>query len=214
MNPSPVDILLVEDHAVVRAGLRRLLEARPGMRVVAETDSGEAAGRLYAQHRPTLMVIDLSLPGISGLEVVRRIVARDPRARILVFSMHRSTLLVRRVLEAGALGYVLKEAGADVLVEAVDRVARGKLYLGPIIAQDVALEHLKGTENLLSTLSPREFEILRHVAEGKSTARIAEQLHLSAKTVSNNISRIKRRLGITSTTEMVLLAIRTGLISP
>lgn len=214
MNTLPIDVMLVEDHAVVRAGLTRLLDTRANTRVVAEASTGEAAGQLYAQHRPTLTVLDLSLPGISGLEVIRRIIARDSRARILAFSMHRSTLLVQRVLEAGALGYVLKEAGTEVLMEAVETVSRGELYLCPILAKEVALQHLRGGRNPLTTLTPREFEILRYVAEGKSTSQIAAQLHLSSKTVANNISRIKSRLGISNTTEMVLMAVQAGLISP
>ncbi len=214
MSTGQTGILLVEDHAVVRAGFRRLIEARPDLSVVAEASTGEAAGQLYATHRPAVTVMDLSLPGMSGLEAMRRILARDTRARILIFSMHRSPVLVQRALEAGARGYVSKDCPSGILVEAIERVARGKLYLDPSISQDVALEQLSGRQSPLATLTPREFEIFRFVAEGKSCAQIAEQLHLSEKTIANNITRIKGRLGLATTTEMVLLAVRSGLIHP
>jgi len=214
MNKDIVTILLVEDHAVVRAGFKRLIEGRPGMEVVAEAESGEAAGRLYELHHPAVVVMDLSLPGIGGLEVVRRLLVRDPHACVLVFSMHLSPVLVERALKAGTRGYVSKECEPGALLVAIERVAAGEFYLGPKVAQEVALDRVCGESNPLSLLSPREFEIFRFIAEGKTQAQIATQLHLSVKTIANNVCRIKTRLGVATQAELVLLAVRTGLIHP
>ncbi len=184
------------------------------LQVVAEADSGEAAGRLYDQHHPDIVIMDLSLPGISGLETTARILSRDPEARIIVFSMHKSTVLVERALDTGARGYISKNCEPDVLLQAIEKVVNGEFYLGPIIAQEVALCRVRKDQNPLTRLTSREFEIFRYVAEGKTSGQIAEKLHLSSKTIANNISRIKGRLGVATTAEMVLLAMRSGLIQP
>lgn len=210
----PISLLIVEDHSVVRAGFRRLIESKPTIQIVGEAENGEIAGRLYEQRRPDVVIMDLSLPGISGLETTKRILSRDPSARVVIFSMHRSTVLVERALDAGARGYISKNCEPAVLIEAIERVANGDFYLGPAIAQEVALERVRGDQNPLTLLTSREFEIFRFVAEGKTSAQIADKLHLSGKTIANNISRIKTRLGVATTAEMVLLAIRAGLIHP
>lgn len=207
-------LLLVEDHAMVRAGFRRLVEGNPAIQIVAEAENGETAGQLYNQYRPDVVIMDLSLPGISGLETTKRILSRDPGARIIVFSMHKSALLVERALKAGARGYISKNCNPEVVPQAIERVMDGDFFLGPIIAQEVALDKVRGDLNPLALLTSREFEIFRFVAEGKTTAQIADRLHLSGKTVANNLSRIKGRLGVSTTTEMVLLAVRSGLIQP
>jgi DNA-binding NarL/FixJ family response regulator len=182
--------------------------------VVAEAENGEMVGHLYDQHRPDVVVMDLSLPGISGLETTGRILSRDASARIIVFSMHKSAVLVERALKAGVRGYVSKNCEPGVLLQAIERVYQGEFFLGPVIAQEVALDKVKGDQNPLTQLTSREFEIFRFVSEGKSSAQIARQLHLSSKTIANNISRIKTRLGVATTAEMVLLAVRSGLIHP
>lgn len=208
-----IRVLLVDDHAVVRAGYRTLLEDAPTVQIVAEADSGETACQAFSRHHPDVTVMDLSLPGMGGLEATRRIVYRDPDARVLVFSMHEDTVFVERALQAGARGYITKSSAPETLISAVVEIAGGGLYLDQQLAQDLAFQKSRGQDSPWSNLSTREFEIFCLMAQGLTAARIAERLALSPKTAANYGTQIKAKLGVTGNGELVRLAIRQGLIS-
>ncbi|HUF72655.1 MAG TPA: response regulator transcription factor [Gammaproteobacteria bacterium] len=204
--------LLVDDHPVVRAGYKLLLEQGDEIEVVAEAESGEVACRHYIDRAPDVVIMDLSLRGMSGLEAIRRIVSRDEHAKILVFSMHEDTMFVERALAAGAKGYLTKSSAPDALVDAAKQVAAGKLYLDADIARRLAFQKAGGRSATLQALSTREFEIFCLLASGETSADIGRQLSLSAKTVANYASQIKSKLGTSTTAELTRLAIRQGII--
>lgn len=205
-------VLLVDDHAVVREGYRRLLERGTDLAVVAEAASGEEAYRLFCETAPAVVVMDITLPGASGIEVTRRMVAREPAAKVLVFSMHEDALFASRALQAGARGYVTKASAPDVLVEAVRAVAAGRIYICDGIAQQLALQALPGQPGTLWALSPREFEVFRLLSEGRSVAEVADALNLSQKTVANYQSSIRQKLDVSTATQMVRLALAHGVV--
>lgn len=210
---TPIRILLVDDHAVVRAGFKTLLENQPDFNVVDEADNGEAACRAFADIGPDIVIMDLSLPGIGGLEAIRRIIARQNDARILVFSMHEDILFVEQALQAGARGYVGKSSAPETLVEAVRQIAEGNIYIEPDIAQVLAFNKTKGKGTPFEILSTREFEIFCLLAEGLSAAEVAKRLSLSAKTVANYSTQIKNKLEVTTSAELARVAIRHGVVS-
>jgi two-component system, NarL family, invasion response regulator UvrY len=199
---AAVHVLLADDHAVVREGYRRLLERTADIKVVAETDTGEDAYRRFCDAPPDVVVMDINLPGMSGLEATRRIVAREPRARVLIFSMHEDAMFASRALQAGARGYVTKASAPEVLVDAVRAVAAGKPYISQDVAQQLALQHL----------SPREFEVFRLLAEGRSVGEIAQVMCLSQKTIANYQSAIRQKLELTNAAQIVRLAMSYGLL--
>lgn len=201
-------VLLVDDHALVRKGFRRILEDDPGIKVVAEASEGEEAVRLALELKPKVVVMDCALPGISGIDATRRIRAKMPDASVLMLSMHSEDTLVRQALEAGARGYILKNALELDLVSAVNRVAKGDLVLDPQLAKPTAL---KGERD--SGLTVRELEVLRHIVAGKSNKEIAAELGLSANTVGVHRANIMDTLGIHKTAELVVYAIRNGLVT-
>lgn len=215
MNESParVRVLLVDDHEVVRAGYRTLLQDSD-VEVVGEAADGAVACQQYLLLSPDVVVMDLSLPGAGGLEAIRRILARDPAARILVFSIHDDVAFVEQALRAGAKGYITKASAAEVLVEAVGEVADGRSYLDRRLAQVLALRNTHGQVGELSSLSVREFEIFCLLAEGIAVAAVARRLSLSQKTVGNYATQIKRKLNVQNTGELVHLAIRHGVVRP
>ncbi len=213
-NENLITVLLVDDHAVVREGYRRVLERTPDIEVVAEAGSGEDAYRCYCELDPDVVVMDLSMPGIGGIEAVRRIVTRDPKARVLVFSMHEDGVFSSRALKAGAKGYLTKASAPDSLVEAIRMVASGKLYLSPDVAQELAVLSLPGRANPMQTLSAREFEVFRLLVEGRSVAEISKILSLSQKTVANYQSTLRQKLEVANTTQAVRLAMAHGLFPP
>lgn len=212
MNMHKIRIMLADDHAVVRSGLRRLLEQRQGLEVVAEADSGEQAYQLFGECQPDVAVLDLSMPGMGGMEAVRRILARYPAARVLVFSMHENAAFATQALKAGARGYVAKTGAPEELVTAVQEVAKGKTYLGTSIAQKIAMQSLDGGSDPIGQLSAREFEVFRMVAEGAGADEVAGKLKISQKTVANYLTLIKQKLGVSTPIEMLRLAIRHGVI--
>jgi DNA-binding NarL/FixJ family response regulator len=212
LDPNPISVLLVDDHAVVRAGYRLLLDNAPDIDVIAEAETGEAACRLFADRSPDVVIMDLSLPGIGGLEAIRRICARDPQAKVLVFSMHEDSVFVEQALKAGAQGYITKRSAPEVLVEAVRDVAKGKAHLDPEIAQRLAFQKTRGRATPFGALSGREFEIFCLLAEGLNVNDIAARLSLSYKTVANYSSQIKNKLEVGSVAELARLAIRHGLV--
>ncbi len=211
---SVIRVLLVDDHEVVRAGYRTLLDAAPEIEVVAEASRGEEACQRFAEALPDVVVMDLSLPGIGGLEAIRRITARDRDAAILVFSMHDDTAFVEKALEAGARGYITKNSAAEIMVDAVRTVAAGNAFIDRELAQNLALRRAGGGRELFSCLTTREFEIFSLLARGLSPVETAGELALSYKTVANYTTQIKAKLNVKSTTELVHLAIRHGVISP
>jgi DNA-binding NarL/FixJ family response regulator len=201
-------VLLVDDHALVRKGFRRILEDDPGIFIVGEASEGEEAVRLALELKPKVVVMDCALPGINGIDATRRIRAKMPDATVLMLSMHSEDTLVRQALEAGARGYILKNALELDLVSAVKRVAEGHLVLDPQLAKPAAL---KGERD--SGLTVRELEILRHIVAGKSNKEIAAELGLSANTVGVHRANIMDTLGIHKTAELVVYAIRNGLVT-
>lgn len=203
-----IRVLLVDDHPVVRSGYQRLLEHDGGIAVVAEAGDATDGYRAYVEHRPDVTVTDLALPGTGGVELVRRIVARDRQARVLVFSMYDAPLLVRRLLDAGACGYVTKNANPDSLVAAVHAAHAGRRYLSADLPARILDEDVNDEARLIATLNAREFEIFRLLAEGRSAAECAALLNVSTKTVANNQTRIKEKLGVRTLAELVHLAQR------
>jgi DNA-binding NarL/FixJ family response regulator len=212
MSQEPIRILLADDHAVVRSGLRRLLEQNAEMRVIAEAESGEQAYQLFAEQLPDVIVIDLSMPGMGGLEAIRRILVRSPLARVVVFSMHENAAFAFQALNIGAKAYVAKSGMAEDLVTAVRKAAAGGSYISPAVAQKMAMQSVSGDDALSKKLSAREFEVFRLIAEGKSAEDIGHLLNISQKTVANYQTMIRQKLGVNSPVELVRLAIRHGLI--
>ena len=208
-----IRVLLVDDHPVVRAGYLRLLEQTDDISVVGEAGDASAAYASFREQRPDVTVADLSLPVTGGVELVRRLVAHDPSARILAFSMHEDPSLVRRVLDAGALGFIGKGAAPDQLVDAVRAVHQGRRYLAPDAVPSDAERQARLEAMRLASLSPREFEVFQLLAQGRSAAECARLLALSPKTVSNLQSLIKEKLGVSSTTALVHLALRHAVVS-
>ncbi|MGQ0577883.1 MAG: response regulator [Betaproteobacteria bacterium] len=208
-----VRVVLVDDHAVVREGYRRLLDRTEDISVIAEVASGEEAYRIVCERQPDVTVMDINLPGMGGIEAVRRIVARLPEAKILMFSMHEDTVFSSRALQAGARGYVTKSAAPEVLVEAVRLVAAGKLYISHEMAQELAMQMLAGRGNPIDALSAREFEVFRLLVAGHSLQEIAGILCLSYKTVANYQSNMKHKLDVNNTAQVVRIALSHGLIA-
>lgn len=207
-------VLLVDDHAVVREGYRRLLEGTPDIAVVAEARNGEEAYRFFCELAPDVVVMDITLPGIGGIEVARRILTREPTARVLMFSMHEDVVFSSRALQTGARGYVTKASAPEVLVEAVRLVAAGKLFISHDMAQELAVQMLPGNENPLQGLSPREFEVFRLLVAGHAIGEIAKILSLSYKTVANHQWNIRQKLDVSNTAQVVRMAMTHGLLSP
>lgn len=208
-----IRILLVDDHAVVREGYRRLLERRPDLRIEAEAGSAEEALQLLRECVPDVIILDLSLPNMGGIELTRRILQRQPDARILAFSMHRDPLFATQAIRAGALGYVTKSNSPDVLIQAVYKVAKKEKVLSPDIAPEMALILLHGESNPVEALNPREFEILRLLLDGIGVEEIGNILFISPKTVQNIHYQIKAKLGVRTDIELTRLAIKLKLIN-
>ncbi len=209
-----ISILLVDDHPVVREGYRRLLERQVGYRIIAEAEDAAAAYRAYQAERPDVVVMDLSLPGPGGFEAIRHIRQRDRTARMLVFTMHASAAFALKAFEAGASGYITKSSAPQELVRAIATVAKGGRALSEDIAREIAAERLGGERSLIEDLGPRETEILRLVASGWTTERIATSLHLSNKTIQNYHYQIKSKIGARTDAHLVWLATAAGLVAP
>jgi two-component system invasion response regulator UvrY len=213
MNDADRSILLVDDHAVVREGYRTVLQKQPGLRVVAEAADGEEAYRLYKATQPDLVIMDLTMPGISGIEAIRRIRQWDANARILVFTMHQNAGFAVQAIRAGARGYVTKTSPPETLVRAAIDILAGRTAVSPDIEHELALSHVAGEAVAADILSPREFEVLRMLLAERTTEEIADTLHLSPKTVANLRSLIKDKLGVGSDIELVRLALRQGILT-
>jgi DNA-binding NarL/FixJ family response regulator len=205
-----IRLLLVDDHPVVRAGYQRLLEQAGDMRVVAQAGNADEAIAEFNDHAPDVTVTDLAMPGLGGLELIRRLLLRNASARILVFSMHDSAMMVRRALALGARGFLSKSSAPEALLDGVHCVAAGERYLGPGLPAEWLTD--PSSDNRLATLTPREFEIFRLLARGKTPAECASALNLSPKTISNHQTAIKEKLGVNTTAAMVHLALSHGVI--
>ena len=205
-------IVLVDDHAVVRAGVRRLLEQEPLFEVIGEAESGEKAYQIIGELKPDVMVMDLSMPGMGGLEAIRRILMRYEKAKILVLSMHEDLSFANQALKLGAKGYLIKNALADDLVKSIETVSNGEVFLSAEIAKKMAMQSISGDKDPIHELSAREFEIFRLLAEGLDIDGIASTLNISSKTVSNYQTMIKQKLDINSPVELIRYAIKTGVI--
>ena len=205
-------IVLVDDHAVVRAGVRRLLEQESLFEVIGEAESGEKAYQIFGELKPDVMVMDLSMPGMGGLEAIRRILMRYEKAKILVLSMHEDLSFANQALKLGAKGYLIKNALADDLVKSIEIVSNGEVFLSAEIAKKMAMKSISGDKDPIHELSAREFEIFRLLAEGLDIDGIASTLNISSKTVSNYQTMIKQKLDINSPVELIRYAIKTGVI--
>lgn len=209
---NPINIILVDDHAIVRAGFQMLLATEQSITVLAEAERGEQACQLYADLQPDVVVLDLSMAGIGGLETTRRLCQRDSNANILIFSVHDENVYIDRALNAGAKGYISKNAHPDILIDAIHCVARGELYIEQgLLAQ--TLNHKQHEyKNIIETLSPREFDVFLLLAKGYTAHKIADELCLGYKTVANYSTQIKNKLNISSLAELVHIAILLDLI--
>jgi DNA-binding NarL/FixJ family response regulator len=204
-----ITVLLVDDHALVRRGFRRLLEDDPGIQVVGEGSNGDEAIALMTELKPHVVVMDAAMPGTGGLEATRKILARHPKAAILMLSMHAEETLVRQALNAGARGYVLKNALELDLAAAVKRIAAGERVIDPALVKP---EPLPGERN--RRLTPRELEVLQLICDGLSNKEIAVKLDLSANTVAVHRANIMNTLGVHKTAELVVYALQNGLVNP
>jgi two-component system invasion response regulator UvrY len=193
-------------------GFKLLLAACEDIEVIGEADCGETAYVRYAELKPDVVVMDLSMPGMGGIEAVRRLTARDKGVRILALSAHEDTAHPKRVLKAGATGYLSKRGAPEALIDAVRTVASGRMYLDAEIAQKLAMQDVTGAQNPVEALSEREFEVFIHLARGQSVNQIAETLHLSASTVGTHLYNVKQKLGASNQAELTLIALRNGLI--
>ena len=213
MSMAKIRIMLVDDHAVVRVGFRMLLNATSDIEVVDEADSGEAAYQRYPEVRPDVVVMDLAMPGIGGIEAVRRLLSRDAQARVLILSAHEDTAHLKRVLKVGALGYLSKRSAPEDLIGAVRAVAAGRIYLDADLARKLAVQDLGGgAAGPVEALSEREFTVFLQLARGQSVNQIAETLCLSPNTVGTHLYNIKQKLGAANQAELALIAVRNGLI--
>ncbi len=205
-------VMLVDDHAVVRGGFKVLLQTWDDVQVVAEADSGEEALRIHDSVAPDVVVMDIAMAGMGGIEAIKRLVAKHPQIRVLALSAHEDTSYSKRAFQAGALGYLSKRTAPEVLVDAIRLVAQGKRFIDPGIAQRMAMQDLSGETDPLALLSPREFEVFMQIARGQSVGTVAETLNLSVSTVGTHVHKIKQKLELTNTSEITLLALRQGLI--
>jgi two-component system invasion response regulator UvrY len=208
-----IRVMLADDHAIVREGYRSLLHKQDRLQVVAEAGNGADAYRLYKETRPDLVIMDLSMPGIGGVEAIRRIRQWDKSARILVFTMHQSAAYAVQAIKAGARGFVTKSNPPEALLRAIAEVMAGRIALSPDIDHELAVDRLTSEPSAIHALSPREFEILRMLLAEKSVEEIAGTLHISVKTAANTRYQIRAKLGVASDIELVRVALRQRIIA-
>jgi DNA-binding NarL/FixJ family response regulator len=207
-----IRILLADDHAIVRQGFRMILSAQNDLDIVGEAGNGREAVELAAKLRPDVVVMDVTMPELNGIEATRRLTADNPHIRVVALSMHKDSVYVREILRAGARGYLLKDSVADDLVAAVRAVAAGEGYLSPAISNAVLDDYRKHVTNPIDMLSSREREVLQMLAEGKTNKEIAVTLNLSVYTVDAHRGRIMEKLNVHSINELVRFAVRNGLV--
>lgn len=212
-----INVLLVEDHDLVRAGIRSLLASMQNMRVVSEAGDAEGALEMIEQYRPHVVLMDIALPGMNGLAAAARITEQFPEVRVIILSMHVNDLYVSQALQAGALGYILKNASFAELEEAVRTVARGEAYLSPPVSKHLAMDYIRrarGEPSSLEQLTPRQREVLKLIAEGRTTQQMADMLNVSVKTVESHRAQLMERLDIYDIAGLVRYAIHMGLVTP
>lgn len=212
MSPKKISILLADDHSVVRQGFRRILESQADMEIVGEAANGREAIERATKLSPDVVVMDVAMPELNGIEATRRLMESSPRTRVLALSMHKDAVYVREILRAGARGYLLKDAIDADLLAAVRAVARGEGYLSPAIADAVLTDYRQHVTDPIDLLTSREREVLQLIAEGKTNKEIATDLKLSVYTVDAHRGRIMEKLNLHSTGELVRFAVRKGLI--
>ncbi|MBX2886477.1 MAG: response regulator transcription factor [Granulosicoccus sp.] len=209
-----IKVLIADDHALVRTGFRLLLEEADDIEVIAEAESGEEAYDLFGSCEPDVVMMDIAMPGIGGIESIKKIIGRDKSARILALSVHEDISHPRRVLQAGALGYLTKRQAPEVLIDAIRKIADRQTLIDPELAQRMALAEASGESNPLESLSEREFEVFEKLALGQTVGTIAETLSLSPSTVGTHLYNLKQKLGVTNQAEITLIAVRHGVIEP
>ncbi|MDP1663822.1 MAG: response regulator transcription factor [Methylobacter sp.] len=208
-----IKVILVDDHAVVRAGFRMLLSTEADIDVIAEAERGEAACQLYLEQQPDVMVLDLSMPGIGGLESIRRICNRDSNAKILVFSVHDEMVYVDRAMNAGAKGYITKNSAPGILVTAIQKIAGGEIYIEQGLMKNMPLQNSETDyQTIVDTLSPREFDVFLLLAKGLTAHKIADELCLGYKTVANYGTQIRSKLKVSTVAELAHIAIVLGIM--
>ncbi len=211
---NKISVILVDDHAVVRMGFRLLLQDTKDIEVAGEAESGEEVIKLLNTLTADLIVMDLSMPGIGGLETISRIVSKDKSPKILILSAHEDAIHPKRSLKAGANGYLSKRGAAEELIKAIRQIHSGNMYIEPSIAQKIAMSQMGGEASPVEVLSEREFDVFMALANGKTVNQIAEILHLSPRTVGTHLYNIKQKLNVSNQTELALIAIKSGLINP
>jgi DNA-binding NarL/FixJ family response regulator len=205
-------ILLADDHAVVRQGFKMLLDAQPDMEIVGEASNGREAVESAETLRPDVVIMDVAMPELNGIEATRRLAASAPHTRVIALSMHKDSVYVREILRAGARGYLLKDSGAEDLVSAIRAVAKGESYLSPAVSNAVLDDYRKHVTNPIDLLTSREREVLQMLAEGKTNKEIAGVLNLSVYTVDAHRGRIMEKLNLHSINDLVRFAVRNGII--
>jgi two-component system, NarL family, invasion response regulator UvrY len=206
---DPVRVLIVDDHPIIVSGCRALLEGEPEVEVV-EAQDGAAGFAAFFDHKPDIGVIDINLPGYSGLELLRRILEREPEARLVIFSMNDDPTVAARAIQAGAKGYIAKNDDPTLFADAIKSVANGGRYLHPEMARRIAFLRVDPSPDAVSNLSARELEILRLLAAGRTMAQIADLLNVSYKTIANNCTQLKQKLGARSAMDLMRIAIDVG----
>ena len=214
MNTNKIKVMLVDDHAVVREGYRRLIEKHEDMTVVAEAAEGSKAYQEYKRHKPDVVVLDLSLPGKGGVEVIRHLRQWHDAACILVFTMHQNPTYALQAFQAGAKGYITKSSEPEILVSAIHDIFNGRRAISPDIARELAMARIEDESTFLDGLTAREFEIFRMIANANTIPEIAKTLNLSTKTVFNYSYLIKSKLGLSSDIELAHLATRMRIVDP
>ncbi|HWU65783.1 MAG TPA: response regulator transcription factor [Methylophilus sp.] len=204
-------VMIADDHAMLRQGLRTMLE-QAHHEVTTDALSGEEACLLVEKNHPELLILDLDMPGIGGLETLKRILHRKPQMRVLIFSMHDDCIYATRAIQAGARGYVTKTEPPEVVLEAVQKILKGGRYINNELAQSLSMYHLESQENPIQKLSPREFEVFRRIAQGEALAAIAKGMHIGYKTVANIQTSVRQKLGVETTGQLVHIAVRFGII--
>jgi DNA-binding NarL/FixJ family response regulator len=210
-----ITVLLADDHAIVRQGLRRLLEDCRDIAIIGEASNGQEALRLIRQAQPDVVVMDLSMPGLDGIETTKQIVGEGLKTRVVILTMHATEEYAARLLQAGAHGFVGKDAFGEEVVEAIRKVANGECYIPPMLSQNLPKRYarIQGDASPLQSLSDRELQVLKHLAEGKASREIAEELHLSVKTIETYRARLSTKLDLKTTAELVRFALRCGVIA-
>lgn len=207
-----INVLLVDDHELIRTGIRRLLTDVKGIRVYTEADSGETALELVRKSLPDVVLMDVSMPGIGGLETTRRLLQSHPQLKVIILTVHTDDPFPTQLLKAGAMGYLSKGCNVDEMVTAIHQVVEGRRYISPAVAQSLALTLLPGTESPFERLSQREMQVMLMLMQGNKMSDISDKLCLSPKTISTYRYRLYEKLGVRNDAELTRLAMRHGML--